>query len=192
MTDLKTLTLAVLLSTSLAACSSVPLVGGEETFADRIAEIADDWEDGKEKVEKGRKRIEKGRDDISDGEDDLRKHQRKLADAERELRNAQEAYNAALLLASASTQRDPNMAGADMAEDESLKRLRKQVEKLEKEQRRHREEIDEARDEIQDGRRQVRKGEDLIKEGEREMIEAEAAYRQGGGTDPNFFERFGM
>ena len=189
MTDLKTLTIAALLGVSLTACGTI---GGDETFAERISDIADDWEDGREKVEKGRKRIDKGRDDIDDGQDDLREHTRKLADAERDLRRAREAYDAGLLLASASTQRDPALAGVSTAEDESLKRLRKEVEKLEKEQRKHREEIDDARDEIRSGERQVRQGEDLIREGEREMIEAEAAYRQGGGTDPDFFDRIGL
>lgn len=191
MTDLKTFTIAALLGTALTACASVPFVGGEETFADRITEIAEDWEDGKEKVEKGRDRIDDGRDDIRDGEDDLREHTRRLADVQRELRRAQEAYDAGLLLASAGAQRDPNMRGAEMAEDENLKRLRKQVEKLEKDVREERDEIEDARDEIRDGEKKVRRGEELIREGEREMIEAETAYRQGGGTDPDFFERFG-
>ena len=186
MTDLKRLMLAALMGASLTACGTF---GGEETFADRITEIADDWEDGKEKVEKGRDRIDDGRDDIRDGEDKIREHQRKLADVQRELRRAQEAYDAGLLLASAGTQRDPNMAGAEMAEDENLKRLRKQVEKLEKDVRHHRDEVEEGRDGVRDGEKKVRRGEELIREGEREMIEAEAAYRQGGGTDPNFFER---
>lgn len=172
--------------TAIAACSSVPLVGddGDDDFGSQIADIADDWKDGKKDVERGRKMIEKGRDDVADGRRKIDRHEDRLRSAERDLTRAREAYNAALLLASANaapgTRVDPN-------EDETLKRLDDRVDDLEDDVKDNRGEIEEGRKEIRHGERQIQRGEELIKNGERAMIEAEAAYRSSGGSDEGFF-----
>ena len=89
--------LAALLLLGAAGCAS-----NDDSFAERVEDIADDWRDGKKDVEKGREMVKDGRKDVRDGQRDLDDERDALRRAERELAVAKEAYDAALLLSDAA------------------------------------------------------------------------------------------
>ena len=178
-TDLSRGALAALLLVGASACAS-----NDDSFAERVEDIADDWRKGQDDVEKGQEMVADGRKDVRKAQRELDDERDKLRRVERELSAAKEAYDAALLLSDAAM-----TAEALDDKDSPLSRLKKRVEKAEDEVKSTRNDVQGFQKDINDGRKKIEKGEDRIKKGERQKIEAETAYRLEPGADPDFFER---
>lgn len=167
MTSAARFVLPAVLSLGLASCSSMPF-GGEETFADRLDEISDNYRDGQKDIRKGRDLVEDGRSDLKKQRERRQRELAGLTEAEQDIR---------------LTREEITRVSASGGRPETLKELGDRIGKLQKRAEEHREEAQDAADDIRDAERKIARGERMIEEGEKKVAEARRRYYDDTGQD---------
>ncbi|MEE4213406.1 MAG: hypothetical protein V2I43_29535 [Parvularcula sp.] len=151
----------------LASCSSLPFGGGEETFADRLEDIAENYRNGQKDIERGREMVEDGRSDLKKQRERRQNELQELAKAENDIR---------------LTRQEITRASATGDSPTTLEKLGDRIRDREKDANKHQKEARDAADDIKDAERKIARGERLIEEGERQVAKArEDYYRDTGG-----------
>ena len=172
MTDTLKAFLLTATAATLAACAStpdVPFLSGDD-FGEEVADVAEDWTKGQERVEDGEKRIRSARKDIKKAEKDLKEAQRNARRAKDAIEDRQAEF-ATLSEIEANSPIAQGNPGALLELQAMIEDLEDDLEDARKDERKARRKLDDARDDL-------RKGEDMVRRGKREMADAERDYRR--------------